>query len=267
MSFDTHDEGVELVLTMLFATLLLLVLAGVVVVLMVAHRNRRNRHRAELAVVRMEHAEEVRRVEQEMVRETLGDVGRELHDNIGQLLTVVRLGLNSMSTDPVNAEGAQLLKANLDTTIGEVRRLSRSLDPDRFSRSALTRLVAEECERVGITAQRQVVFQVQGPEPPINPDRNLVVFRLFQEALNNALKHTRVGSISVNLQFTPSFTLTVLDSGPGFDVSAERASGSGMEHMRKRAALINCSFTLISSPAQGTLVSFVDMGISPVPSP
>jgi hypothetical protein len=156
---ETPTEAVELVLTVLFGALLLLVFASVVVVLMVMQRDRRNRHRAELAELQVRHAEEVRRVEQEMMRDTLTEVGRELHDNIGQLLTVVRMGLNAIARNATNGEPAARVKGDLDTIIAEVRRLSKSLNTDRFAQRSLGQVIAEECQ----PGQRQQT----DPVPPV----------------------------------------------------------------------------------------------------
>ncbi len=238
------NEAVELVLTVLFGTLLMLVLSAVVVVLMVANRNRQNRHRAQLAEVRAQHAEEVRRVEREMVQQTLTEVGRELHDNIGQLLTVVRMGLGKLTAQGPNDAPAQQVKEYLDTTITEVRRLSRSLNVDRFADRALGDAITEECERVRRIGSVEVDLRITGTEPAFPADRKLVLFRLFQEALNNVLKHAKATRVEVR------------DNGVGFDPQATGAAGQGLVNMQRRATLIGARCSIDSTLGKGTELRF-----------
>ncbi|MBK9419174.1 MAG: sensor histidine kinase [Flavobacteriales bacterium] len=250
------NEAVELVLTVLFGTLLMLVLSAVVVVLMVANRNRQNRHRAQLAEVRAQHAEEVRRVEREMVQQTLTEVGRELHDNIGQLLTVVRMGLGKLTAQVPNDAPAQQVKEYLDTTITEVRRLSRSLNVDRFADRALGDAITEECERVRRIGSVEVDLRITGTEPAFPADRKLVLFRLFQEALNNVLKHAKATRVEVRLDHLDPTQLVVRDNGVGFDPQATGAAGQGLVNMQRRATLIGARCSIDSTLGKGTELRF-----------
>jgi signal transduction histidine kinase len=256
---ETPPEAVELVLTVLFGALLLLVFASVVVVLMVMQRDRRNRHRAELAELQVNHAEEVRRVEQEMMRETLSEVGRELHDNIGQLLTIVRLGLHAIARNTTDGERAARVKGDLDSIIAEVRRLSKSLNTDRFAQRSLGQVIAEECQRVQLHTNVQVHFHQAGDEQPLAADSKLILFRLFQEALNNALKHAQATSINVYLQQQPAPAITVRDDGRGFD-PAHNGNGQGLANLQRRAALIGHRCSLRTAPGKGTELIFAPDG-------
>jgi two-component system, NarL family, sensor kinase len=250
------SEAVELVLTVLFGTLLMLVLSAVVVVLMVANRNRQNRHRAQLAELRAQHAEEVRRVEQEMVQQTLTEVGRELHDNIGQLLTVVRMGLSKLVAQVPDDTRAPQVKDYLDTTISEVRRISRSLNTDRFADRALGEAITEECERIRRMGAVEVDLLITGTEPTFPADRKLVLFRLFQEGLNNVLKHAQASRVEVRLAHLDHTQLLIRDNGVGFDPAATGAAGQGLVNMQRRAALIHAHCVITSAPSKGTELRF-----------
>jgi signal transduction histidine kinase len=89
-----------------------------------------------------------------------------------------------------------------------VRRLSKSLNTDRFAQRSLGQVIAEECQRVQLHTNVQVHFHQAGDEQPLASDSKLILFRLFQEALNNALKHAQATSINVYLQQQPAPAIT-----------------------------------------------------------
>lgn len=243
----------NVLIVLLVVTLVILLLVGFFVLLLVMGNNRRNRHRAELAEVAVQHAEEVRQVEQEVLAQTMADVGRDLHDNIGQLLTAIRMGLNRL-IGKEESEGGAEVKATVDRTIAEVRRLSRTLNTDRWSEQDLAQAMAAECERVRHTIGLPVVFVQVGEAAFQTADRKVVLYRIFQELLNNALKHAQATRIGVSLDHSTGLRLTVEDDGKGFDPQ-EAAAGQGLLNIRKRAALIGYQCELHSAPGQGTRIS------------
>lgn len=252
----------EVALTIIMVTLTMALFIGLVVLLLVLNQQRRTKHRAEMAEVRVQHAEEVRTVEKEVMNATLTEVGRDLHDNIGQLLTVARMGVLQLEKAAPDNERASQVKETLDTTIAEVRRLSKTLVADRWNELSLTDAICEECERVQRNAPVEVQYAATGHELLVTPDQKLVLFRIFQEAMNNALKHAGTRRITVRLSDGDGVHLTVADDGGGFDV-AERMAGSagqGLRNMLRRAQLIGYHCEISSRTGEGTAVSLTPHG-------
>ncbi len=123
----------DLYITVIVVSLSLLALTAVLFLLMIAGSNRRHRHRAELAELRLQRDAELRRAEREATEHTLTEVGRELHDNVGQLLTVAQVGLLDHLEEGAKGHPrvATALEA-LDQGMEEVRRLGRSLNRDHW---------------------------------------------------------------------------------------------------------------------------------------
>lgn len=240
-------------ITIVVSTLVIMLAIVLVVLLLAVNHGRRNKHRAELAEVRVRHAEEVRTVEREVLQQTLTEVGRDLHDGIGQLLTVGRMNVNELLRTTDAPQRVNELKELLDTTIAEVRRLSRTLNTDHWDTLSLSQAMEQECGRAQRAGQVEVRFLRHGPEPVITPDEKLVLFRIFQEALNNALKHAAATRIDVLLNDGHGAHLTVGDDGRGFDPAAA-GQGQGIANLAHRATLIGYRCTVTSSPAEGTLV-------------
>lgn len=252
----------DLALTIIVTTLTILLFIGLVVLLLVVNQQRRTKHRAELAEVQVRHAQEVRAVEKEVMNATLMEVGHDLHDNIGQLLTVVRMGLVQLAKSAPDNPRAPQVKETLDNTIVEVRRLSKTLMADRWNELSLIEVVREECERVQRNGPVQVLFTTTGHEPLVSPDQKLVLFRIFQEALNNALKHAGTKRIVVQLSDGDGVHLVVHDDGGGFDVQGRMAgsTGQGLRNMMHRAELIGYHCQVSSHIGAGTTVSLSPHG-------
>ena len=244
----------DLGFTVLVGTLALLVFLGLVVVLLVLNSNRRIRHRAEVAELQVRQAEAVRNAEREVQQQTLAQVGRELHDNIGQLLTATRMGVLQWERSGQDTERAAGLKDTVDRTIAEVRRLSRSLDPERWAQLDLGEAVREECERVHALGGPAVHYQEQGGRPVLTADTKVVLYRLFQEALNNALKHAQATEVRVALKNGKDIHLTVADNGRGMD-PAKATAGMGLHNLAHRAKHIGYTAQVSSSPGAGTTVT------------
>ena len=244
----------DLGFTVLVGTLALLVFLGLVVLLLVLNSNRRIRHRAEVAELHARQSEAVRTAEREMQQETLTQVGRELHDNIGQLLTAARLGVLQWERSGQDTERATGLKETVDHTIAEVRRLSRSLDPERWAQLELGQAIAEECARVHALGGPVIHCTEEGDRLPLTADIKVVLYRLFQEALNNALKHARATEVRVHLKRHRGIHLTIADNGRGMDPAAD-PSGMGLHNLAHRAKHIGYTAQLTSAPGAGTTVT------------
>jgi signal transduction histidine kinase len=250
------DESTKLMLAVGLGTLLLVVLAGGVVLLMALSNNRRNKHRAQMAEVRERHSQEVRKVEREVLTQTLTDVGQELHDNIGQLLTATRAGVFTLMDMPGADGHVHEVKEALETAIAEVRRLSKTLNAERLLQVPLEEAIRQECDRMTRMGGAQVVFQCSA-SAQVSEDHKVVLFRIFQEVMNNATKHARADRIDVALEGPGAVRLTITDNGRGFDVAAmqAKAGGQGLGNLKRRAELIGYSCDITSAPGRGTSIS------------
>jgi two-component system, NarL family, sensor kinase len=237
-------EGLDVATVVILSALSLLLLIGLAVLLLIIVHQRRMRHRADVMEIRVRHADEVRTVEREVQLQTLSEVGLELHDNVGQLLTALRLDVNALlATTPTNSV-ATGMKSTLDKAIAEIRRLSHTLNTDRLRERPLGDVLEEECRRLHRPGEREVVFFCSTPPPVVEPDHTVVLFRIFQEAMNNALKHAGASRITVMLTLTDQLSLGIEDNG----------SGQGLSNIRKRADLIGFHCHIDSKPGRGTIV-------------
>ncbi len=251
----------DIEITILVTTLVILLLVcGVIITVFIANR----RHVIqEVKIARMEadYEKELRQAEHEVQERVLSNVSRELHDNLGQRLTVIKMHVERHKI--INAgikEQIDPITADIDSTIGELRQISRSLNSDFLEKANLLQAMEDEIVRLRKLGTYTIHWQ-QGDEPQLNKDQRVMMFRIFQETLNNILKHAGGSNIFITVSPGEKFVLQVKDDGVGFDVEEKLklAKGSGLNNMIKRASISNIKGTIESTPGKGTTLTFVQI--------
>jgi two-component system, NarL family, sensor histidine kinase UhpB len=181
-------------------------------------------------------------------------VARELHDEVGQSLTALLLQLERLGqTVPVASRPAvDEARETVRGTLDEVRDVARRLRPEALDDLGLPNALAALTQRVaeqGIAVRRTVDL---GDGPPLPPETELVVYRVAQEALTNALRHADAGSAELSLTRTGGLlVLVVRDDGRGI---GDAEPGAGIQGMRERALLVDGACELRDRPGGGTEV-------------
>jgi two-component system sensor histidine kinase UhpB len=183
-------------------------------------------------------------------------VARELHDEIGQTLTAVTIQAER-AADGDPAQAPQALRGVADAvreSLDEVRRIARELRPEALDDLGLVNALIALCTRVGAQEGPRVKRELQGVLPPLSAEVELVLYRIAQESLTNALRHSDADSVTVSLEAdTNSVTLRVADDGRGMPMELPRGT-AGIAGMRERALLVGGRLTIESRPGQGTEV-------------
>ncbi len=188
---------------------------------------------------------------QELERRRLA---RELHDETGQALASILLGLKAVEEE-IGAERVRELRALVASALADVRRLAVELRPtslDDFGLApALERLASVTAER----SELKVQLNVASPETALSPELETAIYRIVQEALTNIVKHAEARSVSIVVATTASGVRAVIeDDGRGFDLQAVRDGALGLVGMRERVGLLGGRFAVESAPGRGTTI-------------
>jgi two-component system, NarL family, sensor kinase len=184
-------------------------------------------------------------------------VAGDLHDSIGGMLSAIRVGLTTIARqlpDPLYLEEQ---KKMLDETIGNVRMISRDLMPSTLDKFGLTNALRELCDRYQTTAVIPVRFQEDGDFDHLSAREQLMLFRIAQELVGNAVKHAQATEIWVSIVRNTSVVLTVEDDGTGFDFAVKRIngqSGLGLFNIENRVRLLNGSIEFSRGAIKGSRV-------------
>ncbi|MEZ0608095.1 sensor histidine kinase [Fibrella sp. WM1] len=254
----------DVVLLIIVGTLLLLLLGAFITVLLFVYKRRYVEHQAELTHLYEAHQREILTAQLETQNQTLQHIGDELHDHIGQMLSVIWLHLNLLEDEtansPVQGKVSELL-THTATVVADVRNLSKSLSTDTVARFGLLECIRLELDRIDRAAgQQRTQFQVLGDAYALKGDSEIVLLRMVQEALNNALKHAPYAPIHLTLNYQPdALQLTIADEGPGFSMPEVNSrslgkGGQGLHNLRRRAQLLGGSCVWHTAPGEGTQV-------------
>lgn len=225
------------------------------------YQEKQTQNRQDKANLHAQHQQEILQVQLEIQNQTLQHISGELHDNIGQLLTLVRLKLNMLEVEEtITPKQIEEVNEVVEKTIYELRGLSKSLDGDFVKNFGLVESLSHELGRIRSTGKYQTEILTEGEVYRLEGQKEIVLFRVMQEILSNTLKHAKAKYIKVTLQFTPShFSLTVQDDGKGFDYEAVLGremsqSGAGLRNIQRRTEMLGGTCSFQTAPNEGTKV-------------
>jgi PAS domain S-box-containing protein len=190
-------------------------------------------------------------------------IARELHDEIGQILTGLNLILGTTQHLPPDGQSGSIAEAQslVNELLGKVRQLSLDLRPAMLDDLGLIPALLCHLERFGAQTDIQVLFRHSGIEGRrFKPQLETAVFRITQEALTNVARHASVSQAEVWLWADDEYLgVQVVDKGIGFDPesSLARKNSSGLLGMRERATLLGGQLTVFSAPEGGTRLTGV----------
>ncbi|MFD0795544.1 sensor histidine kinase [Mucilaginibacter litoreus] len=248
----------------LIATFIFLLAPAFIVLYVNLYNQRKKRHIEEKALLESKYQQELLKARTEIQEETLTHISREIHDNITQVLSFVKLNLAlpAKSTKQQTEQRIEESRALVAQVITDLRDLSKSLSLEHIMHLGLVKTIELEAERINKIGIINVDISVGGDAHSLGEQRELVLFRIFQEALNNAFKHSHATDLKIRLDyFDHLFNLTIQDNGVGFYAGALPNSGSGLKNIVNRAALIGAEAAIESSPGEGC---FIKVTIDPL---
>jgi signal transduction histidine kinase len=254
-----HMENGEILVNIILGGILFLFLVIVIFISAVRYQKKQKIHLLEKQQLRSAFAQTLLQSQLEIQEQTLKRVSWELHDNLGQVASIIKINLNTMQLADT-AKAAEKIESTKELTrqlIYDIKALSVSLGSDRLKQAGLPRVLQTEVDRLNKTGEFTASFTQEGIMPFIDDDKAVILYRMAQEILNNMVKHS--GAINIKLDLTIKgnlFTLAFTDDGAGFDVAAKiESGGAGLKNLYNRAKLINATLNISSNPGRGTYTS------------
>jgi two-component system, NarL family, sensor kinase len=258
------DQNQEIYIITLIGIVLALLLIGSIVFVVFLYQRKRFIQEKELAEIKVLYEQELLRSQLEMQESTFKFVAQELHDNIGQVLSVIKLSLSILPLDKNHPayEGIQNCREMLNKVIFDVSHITKSMHSDRISDIGIDEAIRFELDTLRKTGLTKVDFEVAGTPNSIDPQKAIFIFRMFQEMINNILKHAQASQINVGVNYTTDnkFVLKVEDNGIGFNAEKKQtqtnsSSGIGLRNMVNRAKLIGALISIQSEAGNGTAIT------------
>src|SRR5690349_7631138 len=237
---------------------IIFLLACLIVSLLFIYQRRQLIYQNDLLTMKLDFEKNLLKTQVEIQEETFENISREIHDNISLSLTLAKLNLNTLDWfEPLEADKAVKSSIQLlGVTIEELNSLSKSMNTELIRNLGLLNAVKNEVERIQNLAHLQVSFEITGETIFMDSEKELVIFRIIQEALNNILKHAGATRVWLQLDYCENcLDIHIKDNGKGFskgEGEQKKSNSAGLINMQTRAKLFKGKVVIESSPESGT---------------
>jgi two-component system, NarL family, sensor kinase len=249
----------KIIIIVVAVTVLILFFGFIIILYALAYQRRKNRHAKEKQQMEARFTAAILQTQVEIQEQTLKNIAQEIHDNIGQVLILAKLNLNTFPPIPDEATATKVTdtKHLVGKAINDLRDLSRSLHGDKISELGLPDSISNEIRILQNTGLYQTKLNITGNKYRMQPQKEMIFFRIVQECINNAVKHAAAKQLEFSLLYEPTvFRMSIADDGKGFDPATLKSAetGIGLKNMKDRAGLIGATLHIHSSPGNGTRV-------------
>ena len=261
-SFSMQNAHYDLVLFVLVSSIIILLMGGFIVTVLFLYRRKEHSHLKAIEELRLDYEKNLLHTQLEIQEQTLQHISREIHDNISLSLTLAKLNLNTLDWDhPVES------KNQIDSSLQQISKaitdlsdLSKGMNSELIINQGLIEVLKKETNRLRELNLFELKYMITGTPVFMDSQKELVIFRIIQEAFNNIIKHARATLVKLNLDYgDDQINVLIADNGKGFckktvEENKNKKSNAGLNNMQKRAALFNGKTIIDSTLDSGTSI-------------
>jgi two-component system NarL family sensor kinase len=194
----------------------------------------------------------------EIQEQTLNAISTEIHDNVGQTLSLAKVQLNIIDQNEVLDKSLLAeAKESVSKAMTDLRDIAKSLNSERIVSSDLPEITAQELHRINRSGIMITSITTEGEIRNIQDEQKLIIFRMIQETLQNIIKHSRAKNVDAKFLYQENFLqIQIKDDGKGFDRELlSKMDGLGLQNITKRALLIGGEAIVDSKLNEGTVIT------------
>ncbi len=229
-----------------------------IVTFLIVHKRKHFQHLLEKQQMENNYQNQLLLSRLEVQEQSFKYFSEEIHDNVGQLLSMVKMQLYSIRSSSHEEEVVN--KANgctelLGKAINDLRNISHTMSSSFVSNAGLADAIEKDLEYIRSAKDMACTLHMHGEEYSLGNEKELLIFRIIQEGIANAVKHASPTTIDVYLDYKPTaFGVTIADNGSGFVASEKTTGGIGLNNMHMRAGLLNGNLEVTSEKDKGTSI-------------
>jgi signal transduction histidine kinase len=246
-----------IIIIILFNLFFILFIVGIVIFIR-QYKLKKKEHNVMLQNQTEAHQKELLSTQIEIQRQTMQHIGREIHDNVGQKLTLASLYTQQLAFEnkaPYINDNIENISKIINDSLSELRELSKTLTDNTIESNTIYQLISSEVKKVKDLnlCQIDLVFNVNKSDIPYS--QKTILYRISQEFIQNSIKHSNCKLIHLELIINLNNVQLILqDDGIGFDKNAIQSNGIGLSNMKKRVELVGGNFDLQSNTTYGTKI-------------
>jgi signal transduction histidine kinase len=236
----------------------MMVMAAAIVVFVQFYQKRMLHEKVKQHQMELDHQEQSLRLALESQESERKRIAKDLHDGVQAMMQALRMTVLTVIKDS-NDHDKKEIQDMVNELTETVRAVSWDLMPSTLEKFGLTNALEEFCNRLNGKIAVPVLFQKQGTPSSIDINHQLLLYRIAQEAVNNAIKHAKASKIEVKMNWVGGLHLTIADDGVGFDhcTKSSAASGLGLSNLESRARLLNADLKFLKNNPTGSIVELV----------
>ncbi len=246
----------EYTLIILVFNVFLLAFMVAIITFVVQYKNKKKENLAKLEQQQILHKQELLFTQMEMQTQTMQQIGREIHDNVGQKLTLASLYTQQLAFEnkaPNINDKIEHISEIINQSLSELRYLSKSLTDNHIEDHDIATLLQQEFEKIAALKKYEITVNIEIKDLTLPYETKTVLLRITQEFLQNSIKHANCNQIKAKVaKLDQKLCLQLSDDGKGFDVESRMGKGLGLTNMKKRIELIGGSCTMQSELDKGT---------------
>lgn len=238
-------------IVLIVSTIIIVLVVLFLIVLFTIFQRRKNQLLTEKAEEKKRFEKEIAETQIEIREETLRNISWELHDNIGQLLTLAKIQLQNASEENLGDISETITKS-----LNEIRSLSKLINPEFIKNIKFKEALALEIERFNRLKFIDATLTITGEEKEVDQKHGIIMFRILQEFFSNTIKHAKGSKLDVFLHFKEdALEIIAKDNGVGFNINEVAKKGIGLQNIKTRVELINAEANIKSEPKKGTTLN------------
>jgi len=247
----------EIIIFIIICTLLILILITFLAVIIYRYQKKQLAYFRNLEELKDAHQNNLLKSQLEIQEQTFQNISREIHDNIGQKLTLAKLHLNTLDVKQINGHYIKVKNAieMIGEAINDLSDISRSMSSELVLQNGLIKALEFEVSQLSKLGLYKINLFVSTNTVFLDAHTELVLFRIVQEALNNVIKHSFASVINISINFDNNeLELQIKDDGTGFLQENNTEHGIGLGNMSKRAKMLGGECSISTGSGQGTII-------------
>jgi signal transduction histidine kinase len=249
----------DILITIIVASVFFVLLGLFVLLLIFVFLRRQRKNREEKEEMKNRFEQTLLKTQLEIQEQAFSYISQEIHDNIGQILSLVRLNLNTMG-DAATEEKIEQTDELLGKAIKDLRDLSHNLQNNRLHDIGIIESIRQLLFSLEKSGRYTTHFTASDHFYIVDANNDTILYRIIQEIINNIIKHASARTINVHIDSRPECTaISISDDGVGFNTAVLKGSrpGIGLQNIANRARMINAAIDIKSAPGEGTTITLL----------
>ncbi|HYF32535.1 MAG TPA: ATP-binding protein [Chitinophagaceae bacterium] len=252
-------DSEEVVIVFVAGIAVFLVLSGIVIYILFFYQRKRFQHQRQLIELQKQFNETLLTSQIEIQEHDFNVISREIHDNVGQILSLAKIQLNIISqSENIDRNMINDVKENIAKAMADLRDIAKGLNSERVQISNLYETIHQEVDRISRGGFIKGTTSLLGDEKELQQQKKLILFRIVQESLQNILKHSEATEFCIKVHYGDNAVeINITDNGKGFNLKGAsiETSGMGLSNIQNRSLLIGGTAAIETALGAGTTVS------------